>query len=83
MGQIRGVGWVILYRDPVASQLSNHWISIHEQGHPAGFIPLLVMDMWEHAYSGMERSRYIEALFDNIHWERVEQRVDGTSIKSE
>jgi Fe-Mn family superoxide dismutase len=78
MGQIRGVGWVILYRDPVANRFSNHWISLHEEGHPAGFIPLLVMDVWEHAYSGMERARYIEAFFQNIHWDRVEERLKGT-----
>jgi len=77
MGQIRGVGWVILYRDPVADRLSNHWITLHEEGHPAGFSPLLVMDVWEHAYSGMDRTRYIDAFFENIHWNRVESRLRG------
>lgn len=77
MGQIRGVGWVILYRDPVADRLSNHWITLHEEGHPAGFVPLLVMDVWEHAYSGMDRPRYIEAFFENIQWSRVEERLKG------
>jgi superoxide dismutase, Fe-Mn family len=75
MGQIRGVGWVILYRDPVSGRLSNHWITLHEEGHPAGFTPLLVMDVWEHAYSGMDRTRYIDAFFENIHWDRVEGRL--------
>jgi Fe-Mn family superoxide dismutase len=77
MGQIRGVGWVILYRDPIADKLSNHWITLHEEGHPAGFTPLLVMDVWEHAYSGMERSRYIDAFFENIQWSSVENRMKG------
>jgi len=75
MGHIRGVGWVILYRDPVADRLSNHWITLHEEGHPAGFTPLLVMDVWEHAYSGMDRPRYIEAFFENICWSRVADRL--------
>ena len=75
MGQIRGVGWVILYRDPVADRLSNHWITLHEEGHPAGFKPLLVMDVWEHAYSGMDRPRYIDAFFENICWSRVADRL--------
>src|SRR4029079_368436 len=75
MGQIRGVGWVILYRDPVAGQLSNHWITLHEEGHPAGFTPLLVMDVWEHAYSGMDRTRYVEAFFENLRWSRVADRL--------
>jgi Fe-Mn family superoxide dismutase len=81
MGQIRGVGWVILYRDPVADRLSNHWITLHEEGHPAGFTPLLVMDVWEHAYCGMDRPKYIDAFFENIHWGRVEDRLKGYSGK--
>jgi len=81
MGQIRGVGWVILYRDPVADRLSNHWITLHEEGHPAGFAPLLVMDVWEHAYSGMDRTRYIDAFFENIQWNRVESRLGGFTGK--
>jgi len=75
MGQIRGVGWVILYQDPVADRFSNHWITLHEEGHPAGFTPLLVMDVWEHAYSGMDRSRYIDAYFENIRWSKVADRM--------
>ena len=79
MGQIRGVGWVILYRDPVADRLSNHWITLHEEGHPAGFTPLLVMDVWEHAflldYKPAERSKYIDAFFANIDWNAVEERM--------
>jgi Fe-Mn family superoxide dismutase len=55
------VGWVILYRDPETGGLSNHWITLHEEGHPVGFRPLLVMDAWEHAYAGMERARYVVA----------------------
>jgi Fe-Mn family superoxide dismutase len=81
MGLIRGVGWVILYRDPIADRLSNHWITLHEEGHPAGFTPLLVMDVWEHAFSGMDRNRYIEAFFENVHWNRVESRLEGFSGK--
>ena len=77
MGQIRGVGWVILYRDPVAERLSNHWITLHEEGHPAGFTPLLVMDVWEHAYSGMDRARYVEAFLENVCWTKVEERLRG------
>jgi Fe-Mn family superoxide dismutase len=77
-GQMRGVGWVILYKDPVQDRLSNQWIGLHEEGHPAGFAPLLVMDVWEHAYTGMDRSRYIDAFFANIHWELVETRWAGS-----
>ncbi|KAF0248689.1 MAG: superoxide dismutase Fe-Mn family [bacterium] len=79
VGAMRGVGWAILYQDPTNGNLSNHWITLHEEGNPAGFRPLLVMDVWEHAfmvdYKPAERAKYIEAFFSNICWESVEGRI--------
>jgi Fe-Mn family superoxide dismutase len=76
MGKMRGVGWVILYYDPRAGVLSNHWINLHEDGHPAGFAPILVMDVWEHAYmvdaGATGRAAYVEAFLKNVDWEKVE-----------
>ena len=72
--QMRGVGWAILYQDPVDQRLSNHWIGLHEDGHPPGFTPLLVVDVWEHAYTGMTRSEYFAALFANLDWDKVKTR---------
>lgn len=75
IGMMRGIGWAILYRDPVTQRLSNHWITLHQDGHPAGFRPILVMDVWEHAYTGLERGPYIDAFFANVHWDEVEARL--------
>jgi superoxide dismutase, Fe-Mn family len=79
VGAMRGVGWAILFQDPFTKMLSNHWISSHEEGNIAGFQPILVMDVWEHAflldYKPSERSKYIEAFFSNIDWTAVEQRL--------
>jgi Fe-Mn family superoxide dismutase len=75
IGAMRGVGWAVLYRDPANGALSNHWIGLHEEGHPAGFSPLLVMDVWEHAFTGLERPRYIEAFLENVGWAEVERRL--------
>ena len=47
MGDMRGIGWVILFEDPATTRLTNHWITLHQDGVPAGFKPLLVMDVWE------------------------------------
>jgi Fe-Mn family superoxide dismutase len=74
---MRGIGWVIFYRDPVTSTLSNHWIGLHEEGHPVGFTPLLVMDVWEHAHTGIERSAYVDAFLANADWDRVDHRLQG------
>jgi Fe-Mn family superoxide dismutase len=79
IGKMRGVGWAICYQDPTTGRISNHWITLHEIGNVAGYMPVLVMDVWEHAfildYKPAERSKYIEAFFSNIDWNAVEQRM--------
>ena len=50
VGKMRGVGWAICYQDPKSGAISNHWITLHETGNVAGFNPILVMDVWEHAF---------------------------------
>ena len=81
MGQMRGVGWVILYYNPRTKELTNHWIGLHENGHPAGFAPVLVMDVWEHAYmvdAGADgRGRYVETFLKNVDWTKVEAIAAG------
>ena len=74
LGRRDGVGWVILHMDPVEYQLSNHWVDLHGEGHPSGFLPVLVMDVEDHAFTGMDRSAYIEAFLENVDWARVEDR---------
>jgi len=79
IGKMRGVGWAICYQDPTNGRLSNHWITLHQIGNVAGFTPILVMDVWEHAflldYKPAERPKYIEAFFSNIDWQAVEHRL--------
>jgi Fe-Mn family superoxide dismutase len=76
-GAMRGIGWTVLYQDPDDGRLVNFWINEHDEGHPAGGIPILVMDVFEHAYMldyGLKRADYIEAFFKNIDWKAVEGR---------
>jgi Fe-Mn family superoxide dismutase len=79
VGAMRGVGWAIAYQDPWTGRISNHWVTLHEDGNVAGFTPILVMDVWEHAYlldyKPAERSKYIESFFANIDWETVADRL--------
>ena len=75
---MRGIGWAILYQDNLSGRLLNQWINEHETGHPAGCIPLLVLDVFEHAFMidyGLKRADYIEAFFKNISWSAVESRL--------
>jgi len=79
IGKMRGVGWAICNQNPANGRISNHWITLHETGNVAGFDPVLVMDVWEHAflldYKPAERPKYIEAFFSNINWTEVEKRL--------
>ena len=79
IGGMRGAGWVLLCEDPMTRRLTNHWVSLHQDGVPAGFKPLIVMDVWEHAfmrdYKATERGRYLDAFFRNIDWHVVEPRL--------
>ena len=77
-GAMRGIGWVVLYLDPAAGRMFNFWVNEHDTGHPAGGLPLLVMDVFEHAYMtdyGLKKADYIEAFFKNIDWRAVESRL--------
>jgi superoxide dismutase, Fe-Mn family len=84
VGKMRGVGWAMCYENPETGALSNHWISLHQTGEVAGFNPILVMDVWEHAfildYAPAERAKYIEAFFSNIDWSMVEKRIKHVKI---
>jgi Fe-Mn family superoxide dismutase len=77
-GTMRGIGWTILYRDEMSGKLLNVWINEHETGHLAGCTPVLIMDVFEHAFMidyGLKRADYIESFFANIKWSEVENRV--------
>ena len=77
-GAMRGIGWVILYQDGVTGWVFNQWINEHEVGHPAGCTPILVMDVFEHAFMtdyGLKRADYIAAFFKNVNWDAVEGRL--------
>jgi Fe-Mn family superoxide dismutase len=70
-GNMRGIGWVVLYHDTKGDRLFNQWINEHEIGHLAGGSPILVMDVFEHAFMtdyGLKRPDYIAAFIKNINW---------------
>jgi superoxide dismutase, Fe-Mn family len=74
-----GSGWVILnysFRDNV---VHNYWAADHTNSLAWG-VPLLVMDMYEHAYAmdyGAGAAGYIDAFFKNLNWEEVNRRAEG------
>lgn len=74
----RGIGWAVLYWDPQMNQITHGWVDEQHLGHLVGLTPLLMIDMWEHAYvadyqpSG--KKQYVEDYFANINWNVIEER---------
>lgn len=78
VGVMRGIGWAILYQDNLTGSLFNLWVNEHDVGHLAGCVPILVLDVFEHAFMidyGLKRADYIEAFFKNIDWKEAEKRL--------
>ncbi|GAM07999.1 superoxide dismutase [Geobacter sp. OR-1] len=77
-GAMRGIGWVVTYQDSATGRLINFWVNEHDVANPAGCQPILVMDVFEHAFMldyGLKRADYIEAFFRNIDWNAAETRL--------
>ena len=80
IGAMRGIGWTVLCYDAVGKQLINTWIGEHDTGHLAGTAPILIMDVFEHAFMidyGLKRADYIEAFFKAIDWTAAAKRFEA------
>jgi len=78
VGAMRGIGWVALYQDTTSGRLINFWINEHDVGNPAGCVPILIMDVFEHAFItdyGLKKADYIAAFFKNVDWKAVQNRM--------
>jgi superoxide dismutase, Fe-Mn family len=73
-----GSGWVITAWDLHRDVPVTFWSGNHSQG-AAMVVPLLVMDMYEHAYQldyGAASAKYMDAFFQNIQWDEVNARLE-------
>jgi len=73
-----GSGWVVLGLDLHGGALTTYAATSHA-GALAAVAPLLVLDMYEHAYQmdyGAAAAKYIEAFFANVGWEKVAERLE-------
>jgi superoxide dismutase, Fe-Mn family len=72
-----GSGWVVLGFNERLKLLENYWLADHAS-NPPDTRPILVMDMYEHAYHmdyGAAAPKYIDAFFANIRWDEVARRI--------
>lgn len=74
----RGIGWVVVYYDPIGATLHTVFVADHELGQLSGLPIILALDLWEHAYMvdyvPAEKKNYIDAFFANLNWRVVEKR---------
>lgn len=75
---MRGIGWVLLVQDETNGNLLTIWVTDHELGQLGGQKILFALDVWEHAYTvdykPTERAKYVEAFWNNLNWQKVEER---------
>ncbi len=82
VGKIRGIGWVLLSYDPIGDNLFNVWVNEHDGGNLSGSVPLLVMDVFEHAFMldyGLKKEEYVSAFFKAIDWRTVSERLSAAA----
>lgn len=75
---VQGSGWAALSWEPVSGSLIVEQVHDHQGNWGSGTLPLLVMDMWEHAFYLQyknEKKRWAKAFWDIINWEDVSDRL--------
>lgn len=78
-------GWVVTALSPYDGKIHNYCLDTHQDRVPFGVIPILVLDVYEHAYFidyGAKRMPYIEAFIKNINWDVCAQRLSRVDIAS-
>lgn len=71
-------GWVVIGFDMLDGKLRTYGLDTHNQCSPVMVHPLLVIDVYEHAYMidfGTARAKYLDVLMANINWEAVNNRL--------
>jgi Fe-Mn family superoxide dismutase len=74
-----GSGWVVVAYDRGANALHNWWAWDHTH-QLAGGEPVLVLDMYEHAYHmdfGAAAKAYVDAFLANVRWDAVNHRLEA------
>ena len=79
-GSVEGSGWCALHYRPLDKRLVVLQVENHQNLTPWGVIPIMVVDVWEHAYYLKYQNRrgdYVKAWWDVVYWDRV-----GANLKA-
>ncbi|MSR85725.1 superoxide dismutase [Candidatus Uhrbacteria bacterium] len=74
-------GWVVLCWDTQEKKLKIYGCDVHNQGGVWGCLPILVLDVYEHAYFidyGADRKTYIADWWKNLNWEKANELYSQT-----
>ncbi len=72
-------GWVIVGFNMRANHLDVFGLDMHNMWSPANLVPILALDVYEHAYMidyGIDRAKYLDAFVKNLNWEIVSKRFN-------
>ncbi len=82
LAMTRGIGWAVLWYDKKDQRLLASWVDEQHLGQLNGSQMILAIDMWEHAYYldyiPAEKKKYVEAFFENLNWEIIEENFKKT-----
>jgi Fe-Mn family superoxide dismutase len=71
-------GWVIVGYNTRGGYIDTFGLDMHNMWAPASTVPLLVLDVYEHAYMidyGIDRAKYLDAFAKNLDWNVVGKRL--------
>lgn len=75
-------GWVVLAWDTQIQRLKIYGCDAHNQGGVWGCMPIIVLDVYEHAYFadyGSDRKAYIADFWKNVNWEKANELYETVS----
>jgi Fe-Mn family superoxide dismutase len=79
LAMTRGIGWAVLWHDKKEDKLINAWVDEQHLGQLSECVPILTIDMWEHAfvsdYQPSGKKQYVEDFMTNVNWSFVENRL--------
>ncbi|HET6672764.1 MAG TPA: superoxide dismutase [Agromyces sp.] len=77
---VQGSGWAVLAWDSIGQRLIMLQFFDQQANLPAGIVPLLMLDVWEHAYYldyKNVRADYVKAFWNIVNWANVQERFSA------
>jgi len=71
-------GWVIVGYNTRIGRIDTFGLDLHNMFTPANVVPIVVLDVYEHAYMidyGIDRAKYLDAFMQNIDWDIANKRL--------